>query len=117
MVIFWSCFPPEDLLTKYDNIGLEGSYLTSLATLQGEGYEGFVINSFTTGLYEFWISQREEILLRKLWHLCGLALCLDENLAYDTPAIGIDDASSQHTGSSQGEHLISSHLLPQCLVV
>ena len=53
------------------------------------------------GRHEFWISQRYEMLLRKLWHLCAVALCLDENLNYVSPTIGTDAAGSQHTGIMQ----------------
>ena len=55
--------------------------------------------------FEFWISQREEILLRKPWHLCGLALCLNENLDYVSHAIDTDATGSQGNGIITGREL------------
>ena len=52
--------------------------------------------------FELRISQREESSLRKLWHMCGLALCLNENLDYVSPTIGTDATGSQHIGIITG---------------
>ena len=38
-----------DIITTNNNVGLVGSYLTSLATLQGEGRKDLVVHCLTTG--------------------------------------------------------------------
>ena len=94
------CFPPEDLLTKYDNIDLEGSYLTSLATLQGEGHEGFMINSFTTGLY--------------CWGNRGTCVVLHYAWMKTSPMILLPLALMTHPPCTQDHHRVSTSFPHTC---